>query len=109
MAKAQSQSARQHLRRLLHDHPVIAGSLVEQYVTCGKPACRCARGDKHGPLSYLYWKEQGRSRSLYVPHAEVEALRVQLDTNRQFHAELLAGAGRQRRAWQRRLKKGRLR
>ncbi len=109
MAKTRSWPARQHLRRLLRDHHVIAGSLVEQYVTCGKPACRCARGDKHGPLSYLYWKEQGRSRSLYVPHAEVEALRVQLDTNRQFHAELLAGAGRQRRAWQRRLKKGRLR
>ena len=109
MVKARSQSGRQHLRRLLRDHPVIAGSLVEQYVTCGKPACRCARGEKHGPLSYLYWKEQGRSRSLYVPHAEVEALRVQLDTHRQFHAELLAGANRQRRAWQRRLKKGHLR
>ena len=86
---------------------MVAGSLVEQYVTCGKPTCRCARGDKHGPLYYLYWKEENRSRSLYVPREEVETLRTQLDTYRQFQAELLAGAERQRRAWQRRLKKGR--
>ena len=86
---------------------MVTGSLVEQYVTCGKPTCRCARGEKHGPLYYLYWKEAGRSRSLYVPREEVETLRAQLDTYRQFQAELLAGAERQRRAWQRRLKKGR--
>ena len=107
MATARSRLARQQLRSLLRDHPVVAGSLVEQYVTCGKPACRCARGEKHGPLYYLYWKEQGRSHSPYVPRDEVDALRAQLDTNRQFHAELLAGADRQRRAWQRRFKKGR--
>jgi hypothetical protein len=107
MATARSRLARQQLRSLLRDHPVVAGSLVEQYVTCGKPACRCARGEKHGPLYYLYWKEQGRSHSLYVPRDEVDGLRAQLDTNRQFHAELLAGADRQRRAWQRRFKKGR--
>ena len=88
---------------------MVAGSLVEQYVTCGKPTCRCARGEKHGPLYYLYWKDQGRSRSLYVPRDEVDALRGQLDTYRQVQAELVAGAQRQRRAWQRRLKKGRAR
>lgn len=107
MAKARSQPGRATLRSLIRDHPMVAGSLVEQSVTCGKPTCRCARGEKHGPLYYLYWKDQGRSRSLYVPREEVETLRAQLDTYRQFQAELLAGAERQRRAWQRRFKKGR--
>ncbi len=107
MTKARSQPRRPTLRSLMHDHPVVAGSLVEQYVTCGKSTCRCARGDKHGPLYYLYWKEQGRSRSLYVPREQVEVLRAHVETYRQFQAELLAGAERQRRAWQRRFKKGR--
>lgn len=107
MAKARTQPGRATLRSLIRDHPMVTGSLVEQYVTCGKPTCRCARGDKHGPLSYLYWKEQGRSRSLYIPRDEVKAMQAQIDTYRQFQAELLGGAERQRRAWQRRLKKGR--
>ncbi len=109
MPKARSQPARQQLRHLVRDHPMVAGSLVEQYVTCGKPTCRCARGEKHGPVYYLYWKEQGRSRSLYVPRGEVDAVRHQVETYRQVQAELQAGAERQRRAWQQRLKKGRSR
>ncbi len=49
----------QQLRSWLRSFPVLAGSLVKQYVVCGKPGCRCQRGQKHGPLYYLYWKEQG--------------------------------------------------
>ena len=41
------------------------GSLVEQYLTCGKAACRCrARGHRgHGP--YFAWtrKVQGKTRT----------------------------------------------
>src|SRR2546426_5116476 len=32
---------------------VLRGSLVERYVTCGNPACKCARGERHGPMWYL--------------------------------------------------------
>ena len=32
---------------------VLRGSLVERYLRCGKPNCRCARGRRHGPLWYL--------------------------------------------------------
>jgi hypothetical protein len=31
----------------------LPGSLVERYLRCGKPNCRCARGRRHGPLWYL--------------------------------------------------------
>ena len=94
----------QALARLL---PMVAGSLVEQYVTCGKPRCRCNRGEKHGPLYYLYWKEQGRSRSLYVPREKVSELRRQIQNYRRFQHELAGLVGRQRRAWQRRLQEER--
>jgi hypothetical protein len=29
---------------------ILRGSLVERYVTCGNPACKCARGERHGPV-----------------------------------------------------------
>ena|SRR5215472_747317 len=31
----------------------LRGTLVERYVTCGHPACKCARGERHGPVWYL--------------------------------------------------------
>ena len=31
----------------------LRGSLLERYVTCGNKACKCARGERHGPVWYL--------------------------------------------------------
>lgn len=45
---------RQGLARLLPPvTEVLRGSLLERYVTCGNPACKCARGERHGPIWYL--------------------------------------------------------
>ena len=32
---------------------ILRGSLMERYLTCGKPSCKCARGERHGPVWYL--------------------------------------------------------
>jgi hypothetical protein len=32
---------------------ILRGSLVERYVTCGNPGCKCAKGERHGPIWYL--------------------------------------------------------
>ena len=48
----------------------LAGSLVEQSRRCGKPGCRCAGGDLHGPYVYLsVGKATGRRGLVYVPAA----------------------------------------
>lgn len=41
---------------------VLRGSLVERYVTCGNPSCKCARGERHGPIWY-FTVTLGRSRT----------------------------------------------
>ena len=92
---------RQQLQALAKPFPLLAGSLVKQYVICGKPGCRCLRGQKHGPLYYLYWKEQGRSRSLYVPRAKVAELRRQIQNYRRLQKELARLVRYQLREWQR--------
>lgn len=103
------QELRQQFRALARFLPMVAGSLVEQYVSCGKPRCRCQRGQKHGPLYYLYWKEEGRSRSLYVPRARVKELRRQIQHYRRFQAELTTLLRRQQQAWRRRFQEERQR
>ena len=105
----QLRKARQHFQALARLLPMLAGSLVGQYVTCGKPRCRCTRGQKHGPLYYLYWKEQGRSRSLYVPRGRVSELRRQIQYYRRFQTELRSLLRRQLRDWQRTVREERRR
>ena len=53
----------------------LAGSLVEQTRRCGKPGCRCASGEPHGPYAYFHARDAGRSGAKYVPAALVEVVR----------------------------------
>ena len=41
------------LARLQPAPDLLRASYVKQYLTCGKPNCRCHRGFKHGPFFYL--------------------------------------------------------
>src|SRR2546423_8531553 len=48
----------------------VAGSLVEQSRRCGKPGCRCATGELHGPYVYLsVGQATGHRGLIYVPAA----------------------------------------
>ena len=50
---------------------MLQGSLSVTTRTCGRANCRCHRGKRHGPHTYLTFRtETGRSSSLYVPAAE---------------------------------------
>lgn len=45
---------RKTLRHQLHPPPeLLRASCVEQFLTCGKAACPCHQGHKHGPYYYL--------------------------------------------------------
>ena len=43
-----------------------SAAVCPQWVRCGKPGCRCARGALHGPYYYLFWRAGGRLRKRYV-------------------------------------------
>jgi hypothetical protein len=54
LSKLALRQRRQGLAKLLPPvTDILRGSLVERYVTCGNPACKCARGERHGPVWYL--------------------------------------------------------
>ncbi len=66
--------------RLMGAKAMTVGSVVKQYMFCGKPSCACHQDPqkKHGPYYYLSYKEGGKSRYKYLGKAttpEVERAR----------------------------------
>ncbi|MEW6097381.1 MAG: DUF6788 family protein [bacterium] len=43
------------------------GNLVKMFRRCGKPNCKCAKGQKHGPAWALLYKEKGHTKMVYIP------------------------------------------
>lgn len=55
---------------------ILRGSLIERYLTCGKPSCKCARGERHGPVWYLsVTLDQSHRAGSTVPADQVEQVR----------------------------------
>ena len=59
-------SARSRLAQILHQEPLLRGSLVTMSRVCGKPGCRCTRGEKHVSLYLAIRGPEGR-KMVYVP------------------------------------------
>lgn len=55
---------------------VMRGSLMERYLTCGNPDCKCARGERHGPVWYLsVTLDQAHRSGSSIPAEQVEQVR----------------------------------
>jgi hypothetical protein len=77
----EERQARSRAVQLLADQPLIRGSLVLQHRSCGKPYCRCRRGQKH-PALYLHTRSvDGRVR-IYIPPALHDTARQWVDNGR---------------------------
>ncbi len=63
LAERQTRSA---LARLVTQRGLLRGNLLERRRTCGKPNCRCARGELHASL-YLVFSQGGKLRQLFIP------------------------------------------
>lgn len=48
----------------------LCGFLEARYVTCGKPNCKCAKGQLHGPYFCRRWIAAGDRCSKYVRKAD---------------------------------------
>ncbi|MBV8904957.1 MAG: hypothetical protein JOZ22_15100 [Acidobacteriia bacterium] len=54
----------------------LRGSLVERYVTCGNPSCKCAKGERNGPMWYLtVTLGRGQTTGGIIPTENVEQVR----------------------------------
>ncbi len=66
-------SARSKAAKLIHDSPFVVGSLVEMANTCGKPNCKCTRGDKHKSWC-LAVRYQGKRKMIHIPREWEDAV-----------------------------------
>jgi Family of unknown function (DUF6788) len=69
---------RRLLDRLLRaSETMIQGGLSETSRRCGNPGCICYRDPErlHGPHLYITYREDDKSRSLYVPPEHAETAR----------------------------------
>lgn len=71
---ARERRARSRLAKLLHDMPILCGSLVEMERVCGKERCKCTRGEKH-PALCLSIRVGDRRKMIHVPKAFEPAVR----------------------------------
>lgn len=54
----------------------MPGAVCAQMVRCGKPSCKCARGELHGPYFYRFVWEGGKQRKRYVRKEELQQIRA---------------------------------
>ena len=57
-------------------------ALVSHAVRCGKPECRCATGEGHGPYWFLFWREGPTQRRRYVKRSELAVVRAVVERRR---------------------------
>lgn len=68
---------------------VLRGSLMERYLTCGNPDCKCARGERHGPVWYLsVTLDQSHRTGSTVPSEQVEQVRRWIENYHQVKERL---------------------
>lgn len=76
-----------HLLRALKLPPhLIHASLLERFLTCGRPKCSCHQGQKHGPFFYLNrCLPKGRMSSLLLKsEAQISQARQAVQAYRQM-------------------------
>jgi len=85
----QLRARRARLARALPDvEATLRGALQRQMRRCGKPGCRCAEGELHGPYIYVSVRTGHRSRLLYVPTEAVEAVTRRVEMTGRIEAAL---------------------
>ena len=45
---------------------MLPGSVIEKYVMCGKEGCKCKKGELHGPFYYLTYKENKKTKMIFL-------------------------------------------
>ena len=61
----------------------IPGDLNARFVRCGKPNCKCAKGELHGPYYVRRFRSGGHRSSKYVKKGDVLTVKLAVETYRQ--------------------------
>lgn len=77
----------------------LPGTLIPQFIRCGRPNCKCAKGELHGPYFYRFVRESGRLRKIYVKKADLQAVFDATVTYKQANVALRQQLAQSKREW----------
>lgn len=72
---AKELAARSQLNFLAGGAGMLRGALSVRARVCGKPTCRCARGERHREL-VLVISTRGKTRQLHIPRDQEATVRL---------------------------------
>jgi len=79
--------ARSKAAQLVHDKPLIIGSLVEMARTCGKSRCKCITGEKHKSW-YLSLRQDGKRKMIHISRGCEEAIFEGVETYQELWKQM---------------------
>lgn len=84
--RARLQEQRALVEQLLQMREQLAGSLFVRFGMCGKPACVCRSGQKHGPYYVLSTRSGGRGGFAYLEAERLGEARGLVKSYRDYRA-----------------------
>ena len=78
------QQRQKSLTYLLHPKEIVYGSIYSAYKKCGNKNCRCAKGNLHGPFSYLSKKVDGKTILTFIRRADEDKIIGQAQNYRKY-------------------------
>ena len=78
------QQRKKTLNFLLHPKEMVCGSIYSAYKKCGNKNCRCAKGNFHGPFSYLSKKVDGKTTLTFIRRADEDRITSQAENYRKY-------------------------
>jgi hypothetical protein len=80
---------RQRLENILMQHQrLLRGSLLERPKFCGKPGCKCTKGQPHPPSLYLSRLVEGTVRQIFIRAADHERAKKEALSYKEFRQAL---------------------
>jgi len=63
---------------------MLSGSVIEKYIMCGKSGCKCKKGELHGPFYYLSYKEDGKTKMIFLKAGISKRAKILNESYRQW-------------------------
>lgn len=65
----------------------LYGTMVEQYICCGKEGCKCMQGYKHGPYPHIHLYDNNNIlRGIYIGKKKKELYEKKLKDNLYYYS-----------------------
>ena len=74
------------LKQLVPTGPVLAASLAQVNKRCGQPSCSCHHGGPLHQAHHLVFRQEGKTRTVYVPQDLLEEVRTWVQEHQRLKA-----------------------